>query len=466
MPEPAPTPAPTPAPGAGSPSAGQARPAPDAAEPAAAPPLVRNRDFLLVLIGQGVSSVGDAFSLTALPLLVLAITGATGATGSGSQLGLVMLAYTIPCVAASPLAGTLADRWDRKRIMVGADLGRAAVLAVLPLAAAGALLRLELVYVISALLGLLTPLFTAAYTAAVPRLVHTDQVAAATGTLQAVTRLGLMIGPSIAGVLATLSGAVTALAIDAATFLFSAATLAGLRRAPPRAHRVRQPVSAELRRGLAHVAGTPPLRSFMVLNALLTLVTAPGLIALVHHLQLERRQAPWVFGFVLSANGIGAIAGYLAAGRVRRAWRTLFVGGNTLRAAANLSFPLLAASPLYMAAGLVAGFASAFVHCLATLFYVQSVPDAFRGRVAGLAGALESALYAVGLTAGGLAIDGFGSGSTIALIGALQLLIGAACWLSPRVRWPEGPARPAAPPPTPTPTLTPTPTPTTTTEPP
>lgn len=435
-----------------------ARPAHEAAQAAvavAAPRLFRNRDFLLVLIGQGVSSIGDAFSLTALPLLVLAMTG------SGSQLSLVMLAYTIPCIVFGPLAGALADRWDRKRIMVGADLGRAAILGAIPLAAAGSLLRVELVYVTSALLGLFTPLFTAAYTAAVPRLVRAEHVPAATGALQAVTRIGLMIGPSIAGVLATLSGAVTALAIDAGTFLFSAATLSGLRRAPHRTTRPRQHISAEIRLGLAHVAGDPTLRSFMAINVLLTLVTAPGLIALVHHLQVERALAPWVFGFVLSANGIGAIAGYLAAGRVRRAWRTLFIGGNTLRALANLSFPLLAGSTLYMAAGLVAGFASAFVHCLATLFYVQAVPDQLRGRVAGLVGALDSALYALGLTAGGLAIDTLGSGSTIAVIGALQLTIGAACWLSPRARWPAEPTSSADPTPTPSPITTTTTRPTT-----
>jgi MFS family permease len=410
------------------------------------PSLLRNRDFLLVMIGQGVSSIGDAFSLTALPLLVLAMAG------SGGQLGLVMLSYTIPCVVFGPVAGALADRWDRKRIMIWADLGRAAILALIPLAAAVALLRIEIIYATSALLGLLAPLFTAAYTAAVPRLVLPEQVPAATGYLQVVTRLGLMIGPSIAGVLATLSGAVIALAIDAATFLVSAATLAGLRRAPRRTPPPRQPFAAELRLGLSLVGSTPSLRGFMAINVLLTLVTASGLIALVHHLQVERGQAPWVFGFVLSANGVGAIAGYLAAGRVRRRWRVFFVGGNTLRALANLSFPLLAGATLYMAAGFVAGFASAFVGCLTTLFYVQSVPDQFRGRVAGLVGALESALYALGLTAGGLAIDAIGSGSTIALIGTLQCLIGAACWLSPRVRWPSEPTSSADLTPTPIPT--------------
>lgn len=397
--------------------------------PSAGQGLAHNRDFLLVLIGQGVSAVGDAFSLTALPLLVLALAG------SGKHLGLVMLAYTIPTIAFSPLAGALADRWNRKRIMVWADLGRAALTAMIPLAAACAWLRIELVYLVSASLGLLTPLFAAAYTAAVPGLVRAEQVGAALGTLQAVTRIGLMIGPSIAGVLATLSSAVTALAIDAGSFLVSAVTLSALRPTPARAAETREHVAVEIRRGLELLTGAAALRGFVILNVLLTLVTAPGLIALVHHLRVERAQAPWVFGVVLSANGVGAIAGYLAAGRVRRAWRAYFVAGNSLRALANLAFPLLAGSTLYMTAGFIAGFSSAFVGCLASLFYVQAVPDRFRGRIAGLVGALESAVYALGVTAGGLAIDLVGSGRIIALIGLLQLSVGAWCLLSPRLRW-------------------------------
>jgi len=101
----------------------------------------------------------------------------------------------------------------------------------------------------------------------------------------------------------------------------------------------------------------------------------------------------------------------------------------------TLAFPLLASPALYMAAGFIAGFSSAFVGCLTTLFYVQAVPDRFRGRIAGLVGALEAAVYALGVTAGGLAIDLAGSGTTIACVGLLQLTIGASCLLSPRTSW-------------------------------
>lgn len=401
---------------------------------AAAPVRLRHhRDFLLVAVGQGVSAIGDAFSLTVLPLLVLAMAG------SGKHLGLVMLSYTIPGIAFSPLAGALADRWNRKRIMVWTELGRAALTGLVPLAAAGAWLRVELIYVVSGCLGLLTPLFTAAYTAAVPRLVPPAQLPAALGSLQAVTRIGLLIGPSLAGVLATWSSAVTALAIDAATFVVSSVTLSALRRGPDQTAGSRERVAVEIRRGLEFLAGATSLRGFMIVNVLLTLVTAPGLIALVHHLQVERGQPPWVFGLVLSANGVGAIAGYLAAGRVRRAWRSYFVGGNTLRALANLAFPLLASSTLYMTAGFVAGFSSAFVSCVTSVIYVHAVPDQFRGRIAGLVGALDAAVYALGVTAGGLAIDLAGSGTTIACIGGLQLCVGALCLRSPQVRWTSGP---------------------------
>ena len=82
-------------------------------------PLSRNRDFKVLLSTQGISSLGDAVSFTALPLLVLALTG------SGLAMGVVGALQTLPDLVFGMVAGALADRNDRKRMMFLADLGRA-----------------------------------------------------------------------------------------------------------------------------------------------------------------------------------------------------------------------------------------------------------------------------------------------------------------------------------------------------
>src|SRR3990170_4877276 len=95
----------------------------------AAPPsgLRGNRDFQVVLAGQAVSAFGDAISLTAMPLLVLFLTG------SGALMGVVGALQLVPDLVLGLPAGALADRWDRRRMMLWADAGRAVLTAGIPL---------------------------------------------------------------------------------------------------------------------------------------------------------------------------------------------------------------------------------------------------------------------------------------------------------------------------------------------
>ena len=90
-------------------------------------PLARNRDFKVLLTSQGVSALGDAVTFTALPLLVLALTG------SGLAMGIVGALQTLPDLVFGMVAGALADRTDRRRMMLLADLGRAVLTALIPL---------------------------------------------------------------------------------------------------------------------------------------------------------------------------------------------------------------------------------------------------------------------------------------------------------------------------------------------
>jgi hypothetical protein len=101
--------------------------APAVATPAIADaPLRGNRDFWVILLGQGISSFGDAITNTALPILVLALTG------SGLAMGIVGVLSTLPDLVLGLPAGAYADRWDRRRMMFVADLGRAVLTAVIP----------------------------------------------------------------------------------------------------------------------------------------------------------------------------------------------------------------------------------------------------------------------------------------------------------------------------------------------
>ena len=125
-------------------------------------PLSRNRDFKVLLSTQGISSLGDAVSFTALPLLVLALTG------SGLAMGVVGALQTLPDLVFGMVAGALADRSDRKRMMFLADLGRAGLTALIPLSVYLGGPTMAVILVVAAPMSVLRSFFLAGYTASVP----------------------------------------------------------------------------------------------------------------------------------------------------------------------------------------------------------------------------------------------------------------------------------------------------------
>ena len=219
-------------------------------------PLSRNRDFKVLLSTQGVSSLGDAVSFTALPLLVLALTG------SGLAMGVVGALQTLPDLVFGMVAGALADRNDRKRMMFLADLGRAVLTALIPLSVYLGGPTMAVILVVAAPMSVLRSFFLAGYTASVPALVGRSLMARANSYFEAVYSLGYIVGPAIAGLLATTIGPGATLAIDAASFALSALGLLFVRRdlrAP--VDRPRQRLLTDIREGIDYIAGQPVLRA-------------------------------------------------------------------------------------------------------------------------------------------------------------------------------------------------------------
>ncbi len=164
-------------------------------------PLGRNHDFRVLLTSQGVSALGDAVSFTALPLLVLALTG------SGLWMGVVGALSTLPDLFFGMIAGALADRSDRKRMMFLADLGRAMLTALIPISVVLGGPTLAVILLVTAPMSILRSFFLAGYTASVPILVGRPQLARANSIFEAVYSFGYIIGPAIAGLLAATIGA-------------------------------------------------------------------------------------------------------------------------------------------------------------------------------------------------------------------------------------------------------------------
>ena len=145
----------------------------------------------MVLFGQGISSFGDAVSNTAIPILVLALTG------SGFAMGIVGVLSTLPDLLVGLPAGAYADRWDRRKMMLGADLGRAVLTALVPVSIWLGGPTLAVIIVVAFPINVLRVLWLAAFTAAVPGLVGRGQVPRANAVFEAVFNIGWIVGPAL-----------------------------------------------------------------------------------------------------------------------------------------------------------------------------------------------------------------------------------------------------------------------------
>ncbi len=281
-------------------------------------PLGRNKDFNVFWLGQALSVLGGSISLLALPLLVL------DATGSIVQMGLVTVISGVTGIGTGLFAGYVVDRADRRRLMILCDLLRAVVFCAVPVLWWAGGPRVWVLYVLTALATVLKTLFDVAYVTAVPQLVRTEDLTAANGRLMGTFAVGTLLGPVAAGFLTAAVGADQALAVDGATFLVSAASLAwvtfgragGGERAEPSAGVLREVFVVGFRFLWTHAL----LRPLTVLLTLLTFVTMGATDLLIYRVQHDLGRDAATVGYVIAVSGTGVVAAALTAGRLRRAF--------------------------------------------------------------------------------------------------------------------------------------------------
>jgi MFS family permease len=175
------------------------------------PPLLREVAFRRYWSGQTVSLFGDQVSLLALPLLAV-----LGAGAGPAQMGYLTAAALAPSLAFSLLAGALIDRYPAKRrIMILSDIGRAVLLAAVPVAYAFGVLRLEHLYVVAFATGTLAVLFEVSHTTLFVSLVPRSRYVEANTLLNGARAMSFVAGPSVGGLLVQALTAPIALLVDA-----------------------------------------------------------------------------------------------------------------------------------------------------------------------------------------------------------------------------------------------------------
>ncbi len=346
--------------------------------------LWRNHDFARLWWGQTLSQIGSQVSVVAIPLIALG-TLHVGAESMGYLQALARLPFLLYL-----FAGVWVDRTSRRPVMIATDLGRAAILVAVLVAAVTHVLTFWMLAVAVLASMLLSVWFDTAYMTVVPSLVGREHLIGANTRLESSRSAAQLIGPTIGGSLVQAITAPIALAVDAVSFLVSATLVRGIRTPEParsqRGLAIRS-VFADLAEGVRFVFGHRLLRPLAIGLAVSNLAWAAELALYFIFLVRTVHLGPVLIGVTLAAAGPGALAGSMSAGRVRARWGapSAIIGGLTLFAAAALLIPLSAGGPAVEVPMLmVAGFfmsAGGQVCAVNVLTLRQSVtPDQVLGR--------------------------------------------------------------------------------------
>lgn len=412
------------------------------------------RYFRLLVLGNGISAYGSYLNMVALNVFVY------DATGSALAAGLFMAVRLATSVVSGWVSGRLVSAYDRKRLMVGADLCQAVALLTLLLAPDG--VRPGLLYALAVVTGGCSTLSQVALRSSVPEIVGAEHRVRANGLLVTGRSLAMIAGFASSGVVVAEFGYSTAFALDAATFLVSATVLFLL---PVRTRAAKEEgagggsadLSGAARWTARMLLGTAPL-----LVAMIAIRAVDGLGSSSHNVALplysssldpdhpatfiSQFWATWAIGNIVAQQVIGRVT--RKSGRTPGE-RAFALGACVMSAGFILVFSGLPTVPAVIAA-LVAGAADGFTE-IVYVSRLQTAPDDRRGRLFGLSASAENTGFGLGMLVSGALLEAFSPlqvvaafhGLAIALcLALLLLLVGRGRTGGPPAEEPAGRKRP------------------------
>jgi predicted MFS family arabinose efflux permease len=349
-------------------------------------------------------------------------------------------------VAGLP-AGAWADRIRRRRVMIAADLGRLLALGSVPIAYAFGVLGLLQLYLATLAAGLLTVFFDVAYQSYLPSLVGPDRVVEGNAKLGGSADVAQLAGPSLAGGLVQLIGGSYAIAVDAASFFFSAAYVKSIRKkeeVPPAHERGFANLGREIVEGLRFVVHHPLIRAitatstiFNLFSGVMTAVEVVFLVRVVH-------AQPDIIGFSFAAVGAGGLAGALLASRLSRRFggARATIGGALLSV---LGFLIPLATPgvgvLFFGVGYAgSAFGTSLYNINQLSFRQRLCPPNLLGRMNATIRFVVSGIAPVGALAGGVIGTEIGLRPTMWIAAAGQFAAAGLLLVSPMRKLRDFPA--------------------------
>ena len=388
-----------------------------------------NRDYMLLWSGQIVSNVGTQVSQLAFPLLILAMTRSPALAGfAGALRALPYLIFSLP-------AGALIDRWDRKRLMIICDIGRALSMASIPIAYAFGQLTIIQLFIVSAIEGTLFVFFNIAEAACLPRVVPKSQLPDATAQNMATEGVTTLAGPPLGGAL-YLIGSVLPFLADAISYAVSVISLFFIKTNFQEKRTVaRRRLWVEIGEGLGWLWHQPLIRFMAILTGGNNLVSS-GYVLIIIVLAQNMHASSFVIGVIFAIGGIGGILGAVIAPFIHKRvtfWQGI-VGTSWIFALA-MPFFIIAPNPFVLGAIISLAFICGPIYNVIQFSYRSAlIPDALQGRVNSVFRLIAFGGQPIGLALTGLAIQVIGVVQTIWIGTIILVLLALAATVNIHVR--------------------------------
>jgi NRE family putative nickel resistance protein-like MFS transporter len=347
--------------------------------------VLKDPEIRALWLSDWISDAGSFVTFIALAVYVNKLTG------SATAVGLALALRSVPWFTIGPFAGLVADRLDRRAVMVSTHLIRAVLVGCLPFTHAA-----WQAYVLSVSSAVFAPVFRPARSALLAQVAAGDKLVPTVAVTETTHQLLHSIGPAFGGLIVLVFGARNAFFVDAASFVIAAAVLQSV---APRGRPVATTQSAvqDLREGFRAVARMPAVRTYAALNAGLALGFGGIIALLVTYLRDTLGRPGGEYGIVLSVMGLGTVLTSVAIAatdnhHARTPWVLASVAGVGAFTLVWFEPSFLVLMPIAFAAGLAD--AGAGIPMTATL--PETLPDALRGRAYGVVMALYELTSAVG----------------------------------------------------------------------
>ena len=347
--------------------------------------VLRDREIRAVWMSEWISDAGSYVTFIALAVYIHSLTG--GVTAVGFALGL----RSIAGFAFGPFTGVIADRLERRAVMIFCDLARAVLVAMLPFTHAA-----WQAYLLAFASGLLGPLFRSARAALLPQVAPGPKLVPALTVTETTHHVLHSVGPAIGGLVVLAVGAKHAFFVDSASFVASAALLWRVRRLgrpEPSGH---SPVH-EFLEGVAVVFKAPAVRTYSLVNAAVAFSGA-GLVALlVVYVRDDLHLPGGYFGLVLAVGGAATVAASVAiALRDDRHARTPWLFVSALAGGVFVFALLKPPFALLLLLGVGIGLQDGGIDVPSSAVAAETLPDRFRGRATAASQGFGDFFFAAG----------------------------------------------------------------------